>query len=196
MTLPNDKDNYFLLLQGDPRPHEIVPFPRKINGKEFNVAMVVLTAMESTLCKAEAERKAQALLKEAKNNSKGYELLYNDFCAVNILWNAVRWENDINQKFFPTKDNILEVLTVDEITILMDDYYSLLLHKGPVISQLSEEDLKVWMERIIKDGNSSSFLFNSFSSEALKSLINGLVGELKNLRTANSSSGGVPETTI
>jgi hypothetical protein len=190
-----ENENLFLLLSQEPRPFEVVPFPKKVKGKAFNVSMVILTAMESAQCKAEAEKKAQKFLQEATGKNKGYEDLYNDFCAINILWHATRFENDVKKQFFPTKESILDVLTVDEIGILMNHYYSVLLHKGPIIAEFSEEDLKNWMERIVKDGNSSSFLFNSLSVEALKQLVNGLADQLKTIQMEKSSSGGAPETT-
>jgi hypothetical protein len=90
----------------------------------------------------------------------------------------------------------MEVLSVDEIGILMNHYYSVLLHKGPIIAEFTEEDLKIWMERIVKDGNNMNFLYNSLSVEALKQLLNGLVSQLKIIQMEKSLSGGQPESII
>jgi len=88
----------------------------------------------------------------------------------------------------------LKVLTTDEMAILQNHYHTVVLELGPVIADLTEEDQEYWIKRLQEAGRSnSSFLINSFSSEALKTLLMYTISELEKLQTSKSSSGAQQE---
>lgn len=176
------------------RPHQLVPFPR-VNpktGKEFEVAMVVLTAEENAIVVVNAERKVRQLLKEDipkdADAKAGYTELYNEFLAEGLLYETTRLPHDIKKKFFPTKQSISQALTMDEIAILLNHYYSVQTYMGPAISELSSEALEEWINRIKEVGSKPPFLLNFCTLEVLKALVMHSVSQLQALQTSSSSS--------
>jgi len=176
------------------RPYQLVPFPRlnPKTGKEFEVAMVILTAEENSIVVANAEKKVRKLLKEDMPQNgdakSGYDELYNEFLAEGLLFETIRLPNDIQKRFFPSKQSISQALTMDEIAILLNHYYTVQTYMGPVISELTTEALDEWVRKIKEVGTKPPFLLNFCTLEVLKALVMHSVSQLQNSQTLNSSS--------
>lgn len=191
MNAPQPNINYFAELSKQPRPYKMIPFPRKVNGKEFMIPLVMLTALENAQVKADAEIKTQQYLKEhTKEQTRGYKELFNDFCGVNIVWYSARIsETNINTKFFPTKDSILEILSIDELGVLVGLYMRVQEELGPIIVTLTDDEVEKWIEKIIEDGTDPSFFFSVLSVVAQNQLVIGLVNRVKNTQMEKLSVG-------
>lgn len=189
-------------IMAEPRPHRLVPFPRNKPGTDqpyCEIAMVVLTAEESASITATAERKTRNMLKDVvpgkSEISKGYDELYRQFCAEGIIFRSCKNPENLSRAFFPSVDVILSALSVDEIAILLNHYYSVQIEMGPVIADLDENETKMWMQRMVEGGTQARFLLNSFSLEALKELISSMASQLKILQTDKSLPGVQQEGT-
>lgn len=198
MTLPQQNINYFQALTETPRPSQVIEFPKKLSdGSSFEVALCMLTASETAQSAAWAEQQSRKYLKENTpvkgEESKGYDRLFNDFCSVAILWYSTKMKDNLKQSFFPTKESILDTLSVDEIGILISNYYTLQLLKGPVIARMDENEQKVWIERIIKDGASSAFFLNLLTSQVQSQLLIAMGSQLKSYVTDTSLSTEQPK---
>jgi hypothetical protein len=189
-----------------PRPHVIVPFPRidpETGEPLAYMAMVVLTAEESTLVTADAEKKTRRILKDAipgqGEAQTGYKELFNTFVGEGLLFATCKNKDDLKKSFFPNKETILKVLNTDELAILLNHYYTVQMELGPVISHLTDDEMTHWERRLLESGTQPAFLLNSLSLDLLKNLILHLVNQLQTLQISNSSSGeqqesGTPES--
>lgn len=185
---------------GVPKPHRIVPFPRtnpKTKLPFCDVAIVMLTAEQSAIIKGSAEKKATKMLKETGSvATRGYDELYKDFCAVGVLFNSVRKASDISEHFFPSDSAILSALTVDEIAVLLNHYYLVSAELGPIIGEMSQEEMDAYVKRMQESGSQSKFFLSGFSLVALTDLILHLVSLLPLSPTDRSSPGTLPEKSI
>jgi len=184
----NSHDDIWAMIVGSEKPHMLVPFPRNDKDGEplCELAMVVITAEESAIITAEAEKKVRKILKDnvAQNTEarRGYDDLYNSCVAEGLLFTCCKSKDNLKKSFFPSKDSILKVLNVDEMSILLNHYYTVQMELGPVIANLSEDEMLAWQERIIESGKENSIILNCCSAEVLKTLIIFLADQLKNLQ--------------
>lgn len=197
---PNmESSKLFAELTSLPRPHRLVPFPR-INpktGEEFQVGMWLLTQNEAMLVAAEAEKTARRLLRDnlpgRNESSKGYDDVYNNASAIELLYRACRDPEHIERPFFPSKQAISDVLTVDEIAILLNHYFTLQVEIGPIVGAMTNDELQAWLEKLAEGGQSSQYFLNSLSLEALKGLLIALAVQLHSSQTDKSLSMSPPE---
>lgn len=195
-------NNIFAEVTKAPRPHQLAPFPRvnPSTGKEFEIAIVVITAEESALLTAEAERKTRKMLKgdvPAESEARrGYDELFNVMLAEGLLFEAIRQPDDVNKRFFPNKASILQVLSMDEIAVLLNEYYQVQSYMGPVISELTPEAMEEMITLLKKKDADHSLILNFFSSDCMKELIAHMVKQLPSLPTSKSSSGLHQDDTI
>lgn len=187
-----DIDSIWAKLTELPRPSQLVPFPR-LNPETGNpycdIRMVILTAEETARVTAEAEKRTRKSLQDTlpgnDQHSQGYNELFRDYTIEGVLFHSCRHPDDINKHFFPSQSSIFKVLTADEAGILFNDYAMISAELGPVISDLTQEEMDNWIERIQKDAKNKFFL-NSFTSEQLKMFIVYLVSRLSNSQTDKS----------
>lgn len=186
-----------------PRPHIIAPFPRKKPGTQdpfCNIALMELTSSETLEVKAYAESTAKKLLKETTSNkgeeNRGYDEIYNECCAIGVLWHACRKEDNLEQKFFPNRESIHKVLTIDEISILYNHFLTLKYTKGPVISNMNEQEMDNLIDKLIDGGTDSTFFLSFISVELLKDLLITMAKALKNAQGASSSVTSLPSDGI
>jgi len=200
-----DEQNYnniFAEIVNGPRPHQIAPFPRvnPSTGEEIEIAVVVLTGVETAIITADAEMKVRKVLKGdvpgESDAKRGYDELFNTFLAEGLLFDAIRVPEDVTKRFFPNKASILQVLTMDEIAILLNTYYQVQTFMGPVIAELSQEAMDEWVELLKKKGADQGFALNFCSLECMKELVMHLVKQLPSSPTSKSSSGLQQEDTI
>ena len=201
------EENLFARLTQLPRPHMVVPFPMP-DGTEEEIIMRVLTAMEMSQCKSDAERRSKQSLSSKGSDpndvvqsvviregeaSEGYKELYRDFLTYNILFRACRNKDNIDKPVFPTLTDVAKHLGVDEAGILINHYYTTQLNKGLVIVNMTKDDMETNLKKIIDAGTDPSFFFNSFSSEMLKTFLSFTVSQLRSLQTDKSSPGSQQE---
>lgn len=201
MTMPPNMESskLFAALASTVRPHKIVPFPRKDEDDNpiFNIAMVIMTNQESLGVAAAAEKQARAMLKEhlpsKEEQAKGYEQIFNNVAGVETLYRVCRDPDDLNKKIFPTPKSISDVLTTDEISILLNHYFTVQIELGPIIGSMTEVELDAWINKLAEGGSSSAYFLNSLSWEALKELPIAMAARLSSLLTDKSSATGQQE---
>lgn len=197
--LEDDKENLYVKLTQMPRPHEIVPLPRLDKSGEpvGHVIMVILTAEENMLVKKAGGDRLRAWYKDQKKSELDLEVssVFNDLTSMEILYRVCRRIDDIDKTFFPSAKSIEKVLTLDEIALLLNHYYTMMYKYGPRLDTMTEEQQVLWIKRITEDASvSPSFLLNSLSSEALKNFTISLANQLKSLQMEKSLSAEQPET--
>lgn len=183
----------FEALAATPRPHRIIDFPRydQATGEPVaRVAIWVLSQGEQMLAAAEAEAYTRAKLKEAipgtNDARRGYDDIYNNAAAVEVLFRALRKKDDLSKSAFATPKE-LRALSVDEIGVLFQEYLITQHQLGPIVTKMTEADLDMWLARL-KEG-ADAIPFARLSLETLIDLIGSLASRVLKSSTANSSSG-------
>lgn len=182
--------NYYQKLSQLPRPHEMVPFPKTLeDGTTFEIPMWVLTAQEDYQVTAGAEKEVRKLLSgtDIDVKSRGYNDLYNDQCAYQLLWFACRSPGDVSKPFFLSRTDIPAMLNSDEIGILLNHYYDIKLGQPSLKNITNQQELDDWMKKIQAGGKEVNFLLNSFSLVSLKTLIFSMASQLQNSPKDNPS---------
>lgn len=185
----------WLAITAMPRPSRVVDFPRTdITGKPVGeVRLRVLTQEEQMLSSAEAERFAKKAIKELPKSDeakRGYDDLYNNAAAVEILFLACRQKDAIDRPFFPSPSALRKALTADEVGALMIHYYTAQSELGPIIARMSQEEMDAWVKRLGEGG--SRFPLDLLSWEQLKELTFSLATRLHKLTTGTTSAGSPP----
>ncbi len=190
MSGPPDTDasDLWVQLQALPRPHKIVDFPRVGPDGEAvgQVAMFVLTQEEQVASNAEAERFSRKLLKDGKRGDLGYEAIFNNEGAVQVLFRACRDANNLKKPAFPTTNAIREHLTADEVGILFEHYLTVQLELGPIVASLSQTELDAWVEKLAEGG---AYFLDLLSREMQKVLIISMAARLAKSATGSGSAG-------
>lgn len=200
MTEPLSPVDLWTKITELPRPSKIVDYPRTDkNGKPIGqLAIVVLTQEEQMACSARAEELTRRLLKEKQITAKtdearrGYEDIYNNACAVEILFRACKKADDIAASLFPTPDAIRAKLSADEIGVLMNMYFTVQSELGPIVAYMSDEEQDALIRRLVEGG--SAFPLDLLSPEALRALTFSLASRLYASWTVTSSPGSPPES--
>ena len=178
-----------------PRAHRIVESPLKLSdGTAIPLAMMVLTQEESQQCTIAAEAFTRKMLKEipkSEEKSEGYSNLYETRAAAEILYRSCHKHNKLNEKFFPTVNDIAKKLTTDQIGVLMKQYIVVQQELGPIVSHMSQEEFDAWVEKLAK-GGSASFL-GFLTSEAQNQFILSMAKRLWSLQMDKCSVTSQPE---
>lgn len=184
-----------------PRPHRIIDFPRKDprTGEPVGrLAMWVLTQQEHMAASADADRWAKRILKDQQKTGEanlGYESVYNNEGAVQLLFRACRDAGDLNRAAFPTVEALRQSLTADEVAVLLSAYFQMTSEVGPIVGAMTKEDVDAWLDKLER-GGLEGFPFYLLSSEAKNDLITSLAERYLSSRTDNSSSGSPPDDGI
>lgn len=178
-----------------PKPHRIVDFPRK-DGKGGTIgqmAMVVLRHEDSLACIRDADAFAKkALRAEAKKDeeNRGYNDLFTNEAAVQILYRACRDAKDLKRSAFPSPKAMKLELSDDEIAVLYNTYDRIRVELGPIISHMTPEEMDAWLDRLAEGGQ--SFPLGLLSSEMLGQLLMRSAFRLRSSQTGKSSAGPQP----
>jgi hypothetical protein len=180
------------LLQELPRPHKLVDFPRTgPDGKPVGqLAIQVLTQEEQMAANAEAEKVARTLLKDGKRGDLGYEAVFNNEGAVQVVLRACRDANDVTKAAFPGAAAIRAKLTADEVGMLFDHYLTVQLQLGPIITEMSDVEFEAWVTRL---DEGQAFFFDRLSSETKKTLVLTMASRLRRFSTDTYSAGSLPD---
>ena len=175
-----------------PRPSRIVDFPRKgEDGQSLGqIRLQTLTQSEQMESASSAERVAKKFMREVVSTAEqnlGYDSVYRNAAAVEILFRSARKVDEPTRFFFPSPDEMRKRLTVDEIGVLMNAYLVTQTELGPIVSQLSEVEAEAWIERLAEGGSRVPLAF--LSSEAQSELLWRMASQIQILRTEQSSLG-------
>jgi hypothetical protein len=177
-------------LQEMPRPSRTVEFPRLGPDNEpiGEVAIWVLTQEEQMMCSAAAEKFAKERVKDGKREDLGYETIYANESVVQILLRACRDPLDVSRSIFPTASAIRSSLTSEECGRLFEYYLSVQLDLGPIITKLTEEELDLWVDRLVEGGLAAS-PFVLLSPDMQKVLAHSMASQIARSRKDTSSAG-------
>jgi hypothetical protein len=190
----------FAKLQETPKPHRVVDFPRSdADGNPLcEVAICILSQQESMAAAAAAEKTTRRLLKDSlpgkDEKSEGYDNVYNNAAVIEVLYRACRHPEDIARPFFPAKEAIGDVLTGDELAILMNHYFTVQVELGPIVGQMTNDEVDAWIKKLSEGGSSSQYFLNSLSREALKGFLIAMASQLASYKTDISSATTPQET--
>jgi hypothetical protein len=190
-------DELWLRINAMPRPFQLVDFPRKDPATGASVgqlAIQVLTHEESMLSQKSAATFAREALKDSKPGDPGFDDLYRNQSAIEVLYRACRREKDHRYSFFPSPGEMRKTLSADETGVLMNRYLRVQAELGPVIATMSPEELDAWTDMLIEGAEASRSFLDCFSSDAKSQLLEHLVLRLRSSSTASSSSGSPPES--
>lgn len=185
------------------QPHKVVPFPREENGQPIGyLAMTVLTEKDEIECNEYLDSAMRMSLKKKgldvpkdDEHAESYHNLYSMKQAVEILFKACRQSEDVEKKFFSTREQIAQYLTKTEIAILMKQYIMVQAELGPIISRMSSAEMDAWIDRLAMD-NDDRFFLSYLSLEATSELVMHLVSRLTNSQMDNGSAGLQPENIV
>jgi hypothetical protein len=157
-----------------PRPSRVVEFPRKKpDGTAVGeFLMQVLTQEEQMLSSAAAERFTKKMIGDAPKSdevARGYNDVYTNEAAVQILFRACRSKDDLKKPLFPAVEALRQNLSNDEIGTLMNFYYVVQSELGPVVAGMTEAEMDAFVARIIEGG--SSYPLGSLSWEVVTQLL-------------------------
>lgn len=175
-----------------PRPFVIVDFPRAVKGVPIGQLTIrILNQAEQHKVAAEAERYTRKVLAadipKTGDARRGYDDLYSNEAAVQILFQCCRRAEDPDAPLFPSADAIRSALTADEVGVLVMAYYQAQRSLGPIASQMSETEVDAWLLRLQEGSRGLPFML--LSPEALTDLSASLARRLSSFTTAISSSG-------
>ncbi len=147
------------------------------------------------VCAAEADQFAKKVLKESQRKDEanlGYENIYNNAASVSILYRCCRDLEDVNKSAFPSPEEIRRRLTADEVGVLVSAYLQLQAEVGPIVANMSSEEMDAFLKRLAEDGEAIAPLY--FLSPDMKNhLLAYSASLLSSLLTATSSAGLPPE---
>lgn len=169
--------------------HEIVEFPRKNNEGEplCDLALVLLSNAEDTAVIFSAQKEMKKYT-DLEPNTESYNEILNHHKAIELLFKVCRNSNDLKAAFFPDKKAISSVLTTDEISILINHYMHLKAKSSVIVADMTEEAMKIYIDRLKEGGSSAGNFLSSFTWVALTDLLMYMAKELHNLQTVKSSS--------
>jgi hypothetical protein len=171
-----------------PRAHRVAPFPRQgpSGAPICEIAIMVLSQEECMAAKASAERSVRKLLRDdgKAEAGQGYVDLSEMRDSQELLFRACKRTGDLKKPFFPTVEAVGK-LTTDEIAVLVMMYRRVQAELGPIASEMSQDEVDAWIERLAQGG--SLFPFDSLSSGAKSTLIVSMACRLWSFTKASSS---------
>lgn len=184
-----------------PRPSRDVAFPRKFpDGNERKLAIRVLTQEEQMVCAAAAEdfarktilRDKGAAIPKGDEARQGYDDIYKNAAAIEVLYRACRKVDDHTKPAFPSPTQMRAELSVDEVGVLFDHYLSTQAELGPIVARMSKEEVDAFVDRLMASGD--RFPLDLLSPDLLKTLLLSMASRLHSLLTVTSSPGSRPES--
>jgi hypothetical protein len=182
------------------RYYEVVDFPRndRDTGKPLGeLAIWPLKDNEITQAKAEATKYARALIKEKKETFEaheyieGYQQVFSDACATEMVWRFCRNVKDRSVAAFPTAAACRLHLSGDEKAVLCNAYALVQVKFGPIVSGMTVEDYDAWIQRLAEGGSATPLAFLTW--EQRTELLMHSASLLYALQKGNSSAGKPPD---
>lgn len=186
----------WLALTQIPRPRKVVDIPRCLPGTNDPVGAVImhpLTQEEQMAVNVEADRFTKKLLQDPQKRDEanlGYQHTFANEVAVQILARVCRDVNDVSKPAFPSPKLMRQFLTADEVGVMFQQYLTVQLELGPIVAEMSDDEMEGWVKRIAAGG--SAFPFASLSWEAQQKLVLSMASRLASYWTDTSSVGSQP----
>lgn len=180
-----------------PRPHKLVPYPRKLPGTEEPVcelAIWPLTQEEQMAANAEADRFTKALLKDPQKKDEanlGYHHTFTNELSVQMLYRACRKKDDVKRPFFPSPKAMRAHMSTDEVGVLFNNYCTVQQEVGPIVAYMSAEEREAWILRLQEGG--SAFPFDYLSWDTQRTLVLSMASLLVSYWTDMCSRGSPPD---
>ena len=164
------------------------------------IAIRVLTQEEQMVCAAAAEDFARKTILRDKNAAipkgdearQGYDDIYKNAAAIEVLFRACRKVEDHKAPTFPSPNLLRSELSVDEVGVLFDHYLTTQAELGPIVARMSKEEVDAFVERLMASGD--RFPLDLLSPGVLKTLLVSMASRLHSLLTASSSPGSQHES--
>lgn len=192
-----------------PRAHRVVPFPRmNADGVPIgNVAIVVLDGDDVTLANINAEKAAREQYKRIvgelpKNDevNEAYSKAFNARASRELIYRSCKKANDCQPDYrgvcivdherlspmFPTLEAIGK-LSTDETAVLIRHYMQTQAEVGPIVANMSKDEMNAWIEVLGKGGSSAPLAL--LSSDQANALVMHMACQLCDSQTANNSHG-------
>lgn len=152
----------------------------------------VLTSQELSSVRVEAARETKKLYGEdAVKGNLAYEEELEEQKALHLLQLACRQPTDPRFPTFIRAADVRAQLTDDEITVALTAYAQFRRASGPVISELTPDEMEAWIKVLAEGG--SRFPLARASGEVLTDLTMYLVSKLHTFVTPTSSAGSLPD---
>jgi len=174
-----------------------VDYPRSMPDSEVQVGQIImwpLTQNEQMASNAEADRFAKKLLRESQKKDEatlGYDSIYSNEVAVQVLYRACRDVQNYKQAAFPTPSDMREKITADEIGGLFALYCSVAAEVGPLVTRMSDEEMEAWVVALAEGG--AQYPFALLSAECQQRLLSFMASRLHSFWTATPSAGSPPD---
>jgi hypothetical protein len=170
-----------------------MPFTKE-DGSPVILPMVILTGRELMAAKKDAEKLTIAMYDgkmPKKDEASSFDELVEEHLCWQLVYYSVRLPNDLNKKFFPEFNAVMDMLTPDQAGILKNCYLQLQINQ-PWLVALDNDDpekINAMIEQLIKDGTDTHFFLNSLTSVSQNILINSLASRLKKCMTDSGMLG-------
>ncbi len=179
-----------------PRPSREVDYPRldPTTGESIGkVVIQILSQQEQMVAAVAAERFTREQLKDPKGTEAGlgYQNVYKNAQAVEVLSRACRRSDDPTQPMFPSPKLMREQLTPDEVGVLLSIYLEVQTELGPIVAHMDEGEMEAWIRRLVEGG--SAFPLAQLSSELTSDLVMLMASRLYPSLIATSSPGSQPD---
>lgn len=172
------------------RPYREVDFPRKRpdTGQPYcKIVLIVLTPAEEIINAARADEYVKKTLGIQKNGevSRGYNVVYDNAAGVQTLYESARFVDDHDRRFFPSAEALRDVLTTDELAVLIEAYSQMRAEIGPIISTMTQLEMEAWLDVLEAGAERVSPLY-LLSPAQKNDLIYFYAERLRTLRKASS----------
>ena len=182
------------------RPRRNIPFPRKgLDGQPVGTLdIVILFQSEILHCTAVAEGYAREMLKNQNSpgTSQGYYDIFQQARVCELLWKACKDDQNPERPDMPafglSAAEVPKRLTSDEIAVLFQAYQDWQTESGPIIADMSVEEMDAWIDRLKEAG--TRLPLAALSSEARTDLLMHSIARLAKCETGNTSSGAQRES--
>lgn len=179
---------WFAKVLRKPRAHELVTFPRKLeDGSEFQIAIWVLTTLESADANGEAIKAARRII---GGNDPIEQIIQTEVfkqqLTSQLLFRSCRQVGDLSKPLFRTPKDVLEYLTLDETGFLLSAYLMIQANLSPLFTSMTEQDMQDIIKRIQDGASAAPLAF--FTLGALKALVIYLVSLLSTVQTSTITS--------
>jgi hypothetical protein len=193
---PNDVKpaDLWLKLSERPRPATEIDFPAKNkDGSPLGKCKLrVLTENENNLARAQADIVAREIMKAGAPKpgefSYGYEDIYRNECAVQLVAMACRNVENENFPLFPSAKHARAICTTDELGILAQAYQQFRVHSGPLLTEMTADEMEAWLASLQKGGADAGPLV-SWDGVTLRQFIMFLVSKVSTSSTDTGSAG-------